>query len=153
MHSSEWQVKGRILAKAERQAKPLRDTGFAKRLNRLAEERGVDQPSKLGRLVGVPSNTAGQWLRGDRVPRGYEMGWLILELHLNVSELEYLVGKSEAKRKEERLRAAAAGLRVRTLARATPGRQVGLRAVAVTRSRAADAADVAAVSDPKKGGA
>lgn len=71
----------------------------------------------MARAVGVPDTTAGQWLRGDRVPQGYQMGWLILALHMTAAELEYLVGKPKSFRDEESAAAGKKALRERTLSR------------------------------------
>lgn len=78
------------------------------------------RPVELGRLIDpkLGRNTASQWWNGERIPSGYQMGWLIQALHLTVAELEYLVGKPPAAKEQEKAVAAMTALRNQTLRRA-----------------------------------
>jgi hypothetical protein len=129
-------VKGEFLAKAGKRAKPLPDVRFRDALHRIAERQEVLSAADLRREIGeeVHRNTVGQWWRGESLPSGREMGWLVQALDMSLRDVEELVGPPPA---EERRRQAEREKAVRR------AQAANLRAAAL------DAAELVQMTDPE----
>jgi hypothetical protein len=127
--------RGKFLAKAAKRPKRLPDVRFRDALHRIAERQKVHSAADLRRKLGetIHRNTVGQWWRGESLPEGREMGWLVQALDMGLRDVEALVGPPPA---EELRRQAEREKAVRRALAANP------------QLAASDAAELVEMTDP-----